>query len=219
MSNEYRVVVLFSGEGTNLQSIIDLSMNGSRYQVVGAVSNKYDVGGIKRAEAANIPVAIVPHDGYDSREEYDSVLCDEIDRFKPDLIVMAGFMRILTSVFVERFRGKAINIHPSLLPKYTGLNTYERAKKAGDSECGCTVHFVTDDLDAGPIIHQVAVPMKLQDSIPDLIKRVQQAEHAFFSTVVIYFARGRLKLLNDVVMFDDKALPPTGICVSFAVDA
>ena len=155
-----RLVVLISGSGSNLQSFIDACENGSLHGEVSAViSNKVGVKGLERAAQADIPGIVIDHRAFDSREEFDENLADLIESFNPDLVVLAGFMRILTPDFVTRFLGKLINIHPSLLPAYPGLHTHQRAIDAGDKEAGATVHFVTPELDGGPSILQARVPV------------------------------------------------------------
>ena len=155
-----RIVVLISGGGSNLQSFIDGCADGSlNGDVVAVISNKAGVKGLERAAVAAIPNITLDHNSFSSRAEFDVALADVIDSFSPDLIVLAGFMRILTPQFVNRFLGRLINIHPSLLPKYPGLHTHQRAIDAGDSETGATVHFVTAELDGGPGIVQAQVEL------------------------------------------------------------
>jgi len=164
-----RLVVLISGSGSNLQSFIDACENGSLNAEVGAViSNKVGVKGLERAAQADIPGIVIDHRAFDSREEFDENLADLIESFNPDLVVLAGFMRILTPDFVTRFLGKLINIHPSLLPAYPGLHTHQRAIDAGDKEAGATVHFVTPELDGGPSILQARVPVEVGDNADSL---------------------------------------------------
>ena len=163
MSN--RIVVLISGGGTNLQALID-ACNTENYpgEIVGVISNKLDAYGLQRASDANIPQQALNHKSFDTRELYDQALVKAIDVYQPDLVVLAGFMRILTPEFVQYFQGRLVNIHPSLLPKYQGLHTHQRAIDAGDSELGVSVHFVTEELDGGPVILQAKVPVFDGDS-------------------------------------------------------
>lgn len=204
--NTCRVVVLFSGSGTNLQTLIDNQKDD--YQIVGVVCNKCDAYGIKRAATAMIPVSIIPHTNYENREDYDWDLAAEVDRFKPDLVVLSGFMRILSHVFVRRFEDRCINIHPSLLPKYKGLHTHNRALANGDKTHGCSVHFVTEELDGGPVILQLSVPVKDWDTPKSLQGSVQRAEHMFFHKVVNELAHKRIQLKEGKIV-KNNPLPGT----------
>jgi len=173
-----RIVVLISGGGSNLQSFIDGCAGGSiNGSVVAVISNRAGVKGLERAAAAAIPNITLDHNSFESRVEFDRALADVIDSFSPDLVVLAGFMRILTPQFVNRFLGRLINIHPSLLPKYPGLHTHQRAIDAGDSEAGATVHFVTPELDGGPAIVQARVPIENNDNADSLASRILTYEH------------------------------------------
>lgn len=210
-----RIVVLISGSGSNLQAIIDAS-SSSDYpgQVVGVISNKADAYGLTRASNADIENKALSHKYFDCRENYDQALMTEIDKFTPDVIVLAGFMRILTPAFVKHFQGKLLNIHPSLLPKYQGLNTHQRAIDAGDSEHGVSVHFVTEELDGGPVILQAKVPVFDGDSSDDLAERVHEQEHRIYPLVVKWFCQKRLSMHKDVALeqaiLDDNVLPSSG---------
>ena len=173
-----RIVVLISGSGTNLQAIIDASeVADYPGSIVAVISNKSDAYGLTRAENANIATVALSHKDFDSRENYDQALIAEIDQFSPDVIVLAGFMRILSPDFVKHYQGKLVNIHPSLLPKYQGLNTHQRAIDAGDKVHGVSVHFVTEELDGGPVILQAKVPVLEHDSSDDLAARIHEQEH------------------------------------------
>ena len=190
-----RIVVLISGGGSNLQSFIDGCADGSlNGDVVAVISNKAGVKGLERAAVAAIPNITLDHKGFASRAEFDVALADVIDSFSPDLIVLAGFMRILTPQFVNRFLGRLINIHPSLLPKYPGLHTHQRAIDAGDSEAGATVHFVTAELDGGPGIVQAQVELLENDTAEDLASRVLVFEHQIYPLAAQWFCEGRLEL-------------------------
>jgi phosphoribosylglycinamide formyltransferase-1 len=206
-----RIVVLISGSGTNLQAIIDactdVEFPGS---VVGVVSNKADAYGLTRAKDADIATLALSHKSFDSREAYDIELINKIDEFKPDIIVLAGFMRILTPTFVEHFQGKLVNIHPSLLPKYQGLNTHQRAIDAGDKEHGVSVHFVTEELDGGPVILQAKVPVFDEDNSDDLAARVHEQEHRIYPLVVKWLCENRLSMSNDKAILDGNVLPSSG---------
>lgn len=206
-----RIVVLISGSGTNLQAIIN-ACKSENYpgDVVGVISNKANVYGLTRAQEENIDAQVLSHQSYDSRESYDQALIKLIDTFKPDLVVLAGFMRILTPAFVQNFNGKLLNIHPSLLPKYQGLNTHQRAIDAGDTEHGVSVHFVTEELDGGPVILQAKVPIFAGDSADDLIARVHEQEHRIYPLVVKWFCQQRLVMENEAALFDGNLLPTSG---------
>lgn len=204
-----RVVVLISGTGSNLQALIDGA--DDKYDITAVISNKSQAQGLQRARHAGIDSVAVEHEAYPSRTAFDAVLADTIDGYNPDLVVLAGFMRILGDAFVARFRGRLINIHPSLLPKYQGLNTHQRALDAGDSEAGCSVHFVTEELDGGPCIAQARVAIERGDSASSLAARILIQEHLLFPTVVQWFGAGRLQLGSEGVQLDGALLPPQGV--------
>ena len=206
-----RIVVLISGSGTNLQAIID-ACKSAKFpgEVVGVLSNKADAYGLVRAKDANIETISLSHKDFDSREDYDQAMIAKINRLKPDLLVLAGFMRILTADFVNHFQGKLINIHPSLLPKYQGLNTHQRALNAGDKEHGVSVHFVTEELDGGPVILQAKVPVFPEDTADDLANRVHEHEHRIYPLVVKWFGFRRLAMTNEKAVLDGNILPLAG---------
>ncbi len=182
-----RVVVLISGRGSNMQALVE-----SGIPVVAVISNRADAKGLAFAASRGIPTAVVDHKSYPDRESFDRALVDEVNRHTPALVVMAGFMRILTSVFVGAFAGRMINIHPSLLPSFTGLDTHRRAIEAGAKIHGCTVHFVTEALDHGPVIAQAAVPVRDDDTEDSLAARVLVQEHQLLPAAVRWFLDGRL---------------------------
>ena len=189
-----RVVVLISGNGSNLQAIIDASeKDPGLYEVVAVVSNRDDAYGLERADRAGISSAVIDHKAYVSREAYDHALMQIIDAFEPELVVLAGFMRILTPAFVRHYAGRMLNIHPSLLPKYKGLNTHQRAIDAGDRVHGCSVHFVTEELDDGPVVLQAEVPVLEGDTAGTLADRVHVQEHIIYPEAVRLFALGELE--------------------------
>ncbi|MCB1667120.1 MAG: phosphoribosylglycinamide formyltransferase [Porticoccaceae bacterium] len=211
LQDKPRIVVLISGSGTNLQAFIDAIANGSLHAEISAViSNKNGVKGLQRANSAGIPTEVIDHRAYESRESFDAQLADCIERYQPDLVILAGFMRILTPGFVNRFLGKMLNIHPSLLPKYQGLNTHQRAIEAGDKEAGTTVHFVTPELDGGPIIVQARVPVIPGDNVDSLAARVLLEEHKIYPMAAEWFCQGRLELTTSGVTLDGKRLPTNG---------
>ena len=205
------VVVLVSGNGSNLQAIIDnLAEKSELASVVAVISNESDAYGLKRAESANIEAVCLEHRKFNSRESYDEALLKTIMSYHPDLVVLAGFMRILTTHFVQQFEGKMLNIHPSLLPKYKGLNTHQKAIDAGDQEHGASVHFVTPELDGGPVIIQSKVPVFEGDTASELAQRVQQQERNIYPLVVDWFCSQRLTMTNNKAVLDGKELPQSG---------
>ena len=207
-----RIVVLISGSGSNLQSLIDACINNKiKAQITAVISNKPNVKGVERATAANIPALIIDHRDCSSRQEFDLHLLEAINSFEPDLVVLAGFMRILTPDFVNQFEGKLLNIHPSLLPAYQGLDTHQRAIAAGDSKAGATVHFVTPELDGGPPILQAEVAIMPADSAQDLAERVLKMEHEIYPTVVQWFCDGRLTAENGKAFLDGAIIGSNGI--------
>ena len=210
-SQHCKIVVLISGSGSNLQAIID-ACNATNFpgQVVGVLSNQADAYGLTRAKNANIETMTLSHKAFDSREIYDQALITAIDKLQPDLVVLAGFMRILTAEFTHHFQGKLLNIHPSLLPKYQGLNTHQRAIDAGDSEHGVSVHFVTKELDGGPVILQAKVPIFPEDTADILADRIHEQEHRIYPLVVKWFSLGRLTMQDEKAVLDDIALPISG---------
>ena len=210
-----RIVVLISGSGTNLQAIIDASeIADYPGTVVGVVSNKSDAYGLTRAENSNIATVSLSHKEFDSRESYDQALITKIDQFSPDIIVLAGFMRILSPAFVQHYQGKLLNIHPSLLPKYQGLNTHQRAIDAGDKVHGVSVHFVTEELDGGPVILQAKVPVFEGDSSDDLAARIHEQEHRIYPLVIKWLCEKRLSMTtesqNEHAILDGYTLPTFG---------
>ncbi|MDB2387187.1 phosphoribosylglycinamide formyltransferase [Shewanella sp.] len=210
MAHSCRVLVLISGNGSNLQAIIDGCDDNVQADVIGVISNKPDAYGLIRAHQNEIDTScVIAHKG-ESRAEYDDRLLAVIEKYQPDLIVLAGFMRILSDHFVMRFEGKMINIHPSLLPKYTGLNTHQRAIDAQDPEHGASVHFVIPQLDAGPVILQAKVPVYHDDSADVLAERVHEQEHAIYPLVVKWFSQQRLRMIDNIAILDGKPLDSHG---------
>ncbi|MCF7516659.1 phosphoribosylglycinamide formyltransferase [Pseudoalteromonas sp. CO302Y] len=206
-----RLVVLISGSGSNLQAIIDACARGEiKADIAAVISNKADAYGLERAKKAGIQTRVLSHKDFDSREAYDAELMDIIDSFEPNLVVLAGFMRILTPSLVQKFKGKMLNIHPSLLPKYQGLNTHQRAIDAKDEVHGVSVHFVTEELDGGPVVLQAKVPVLENDTADTLAQRVHQQEHIIYPLVVKWFSEQRLKMEADYAVFDKKKLPAHG---------
>jgi phosphoribosylglycinamide formyltransferase 1 len=211
MADPCRLVVLLSGSGSNLQAFIDHIQRGELPAVIaGVISNRADAGGLQRAAAANIDTAVLDHKTFSSREAFDAALLARLNTFAPDLVILAGFMRILTPVFVQPLIGRLLNIHPSLLPNYPGLNTHQRAIDAGDTQAGATVHFVTEELDGGPPIVQARVPIQTGDSAALLAERVLQQEHRIYPLAARWFAQGRLQLRGNRAFLDNAPLPATG---------
>lgn len=205
------IVVLISGNGSNLQAIIDAckqkQINGTLRAVF---SNKADAFGLERAREAHIPAHALEAAQFASREAFDRELVQEIDAYAPDVVVLAGYMRILSPAFVSHYSGRLLNIHPSLLPKYPGLYTHRQVLKNGDEEHGTSVHFVTDELDGGPVILQAKVPVFEGDNEDDITDRVQAQEHAIYPLVVSWFVDGRLEMREHAAWLDDVKLPPQG---------
>ncbi len=187
-----RLVVLISGNGSNLQAIIDSIRNDNLpAEIAAVISNKADAYGLQRAAQAGIPHHVLPASDYPDRQQYDQALQALVDRYHPDLVILAGFMRILSREFVEHFSQKMLNIHPSLLPKYKGLNTHQRVLEAGDREHGCSVHFVTPELDDGPLVLQAKVEVKENDTVETLAARVHREEHRIYPQAIRMFAENR----------------------------
>ena len=202
-----RIVVLISGNGSNLQAIIDHCSDGEiPAELVGVVSNVPSAFGLERARLAGIEARCLNHREFISRAAFDEALTALVEDFRPDLVALAGFMRILSPAFVDKFAGRLINIHPSLLPCYPGLDTHRRAIADGAREHGATVHFVTQDLDAGPVIIQGRVKICEEDSEHSLAMRVHEVEHRIYPEAVRWFASGRLTLEDDVAILDGQPL-------------
>lgn len=204
------VVVLISGNGNNLQALIDASSN-SGYTISHVISNNPDAFGLERAQRCGIASTVLNHRDFGTRGEFDSALQLAIDAQNPDLVVLAGFMRILGPEIVKNFSGRMLNIHPSLLPKYPGINTHQRVLDAGDREHGATVHFVTEELDRGPLIAQGRILVNANDTAQELAARVLIREQQLYPTVVTWFASGRLSLQQDRAVMDGAALPREGL--------
>jgi phosphoribosylglycinamide formyltransferase 1 len=194
MRDAMSVVVLVSGRGSNLESILR-----SGVPVSAVISNEPGAAGLQIAERHGVAARVVPHRAHATREAFDAALAAEIDRFAPRLVAMAGFMRIVTPGFVERYSGRLVNIHPSLLPAFPGLSTHARALAAGVKVHGCTVHFVTRELDHGPIIVQAAVPVLAGDTAQALAARVLREEHQVYPRAIRWFLEGRLVSENGIV--------------------
>lgn len=205
------IVVLISGSGSNLQAILDACSAGFiSGKVTAVLSNKAKAYGLERAKKAGAKAIVLDHKAYADRAAYDKDLIATIDQHQPDLVVLAGFMRILTSEFVQHYQGRLLNIHPSLLPKYQGLNTHQRAIDAGDTEHGCSVHFVTAELDGGPVILQAKVPVFPGDDADIVAERVHEQEHRIYPLVVRWFCQNRLQQQSDKALLDGLLLSDHG---------
>ncbi|MDB2645038.1 phosphoribosylglycinamide formyltransferase [Luminiphilus sp.] len=206
-----RIVVLLSGRGSNFQSLLNASLTGELAGNIDLViSNRPQAGGLTIANSANIDTALIDHQAYATRDAFDADLAGVINRVSPDLIVLAGFMRILTQGFVSQFAGRLLNIHPSLLPLYPGLNTHQRALDNGDTHAGATVHYVTGELDGGPSVIQARVPIESGDTKEQLAARILQVEHRIYPQAVNWHLTGRLALQDGVLYKDSNPLPATG---------
>ncbi len=189
------IVILISGRGSNMEAIVRAAQSEQwPARIAAVISNRADASGLEFAAQRGIPTAVIPSRDYATRAQFDSALREKIDTFAPDLVVLAGFMRILTAPFVEHYHGRMLNIHPSLLPSFPGLATHRQALVAGVKLHGATVHFVTPDLDHGPIVAQVAVPVQEEDSEEALAERVLEQEHVIYPRAVRWFIDGRLRL-------------------------
>lgn len=206
-----KIVVLISGSGTNLQAIMDACQSGEiNGKIVSVISNKADAYGLTRAQNAKIPTALFERKNFANNLEMDRAIAQHIEQLEADLVVLAGYMKILSDEFTLQFAGKILNIHPSLLPKYKGLHTYQQALDAGDTEHGTTVHFVTPELDSGAIILQAKVPIFPEDDIADIEERVKAQEIQIYPLVVKWFASDRLKEKEGKAYLDGKLLPENG---------
>jgi phosphoribosylglycinamide formyltransferase-1 len=200
-----RVAVLISGSGTNLQAIIDANAGGNLFiDFIGVISNRPDALGLQRARDADIPAIAIDFEACENRAHYDKQLAQELSKLAPDLVVLAGYMRILPTATVNHFRGRMLNIHPSLLPAYPGLDTYTRALAAGEAWHGSTVHFVIPELDAGPGILQYRLRIRADETEPTLRARVQNGEYNIYPQAIAWFAASKIKLQDNTVIMDGK---------------
>ena len=212
LPSKTRCVVLLSGRGTNLSAILAAAAQPDYpAQIVAVIANKAEAAGLLLAQQAGIHTEVVPSQGVADREIYDQNLQAVIDRYAPDLVVLAGFMRILTPGFVKHYAGRMMNIHPSLLPAFTGLHTHQRALDAGVHVHGCTVHFVTAELDHGPMIAQAAVPVFPDDDATKLAARVLKQEHRIYPAAIRWFAEGRLSVVGQRVLLTDEDTTPNAL--------
>lgn len=203
-----RVVVLISGRGSNLQAIIDARHAGKLpIELCAVISNRAHADGLANARAAHVESSVIDHRDFPDRESFDRKLMQQIDRHRPNLVVLAGFMRVLGEEFIDHYAGHLINIHPSLLPAFPGLHTHERALAASVKEHGATVHFVTRDVDGGPIIIQARVPVRVDDTPQSLAHRVLVEEHRIYPLAIRWYAEGRLRLSKGKVLLDGRPAP------------
>ncbi len=209
-----KLVVLISGQGRNLQAVIDgISAGRIPARIAMVISNRSDAAGLERARSAGIATTVLSHRDYPNRETYDAALADAIDRHAPDVVVLAGFMRILTAAFTQRYSGRLLNIHPSLLPRHPGLHTHRQVLADGDAEHGATVHFVTEALDGGPIIIQGGFTVQAQDDADTLADKVmERVETRIYPQAIAWIARGELALNGGAVWFRGRCLQqPLGL--------
>ncbi|MCU7836992.1 MAG: phosphoribosylglycinamide formyltransferase [gamma proteobacterium symbiont of Taylorina sp.] len=198
------IVILISGGGSNLQAIIDrINDKTLNARICAVISNVADAFGLQRAKNANIATETIVHQKYDSREAFDTALIIKIEQYQPKLVVLAGFMRILSDDFVNHFSGKMINIHPSLLPKHRGLHTHRRALENGDKEHGLSIHYVSTELDGGPLILQKSIPVLANDTKESLASRVLTEEHQAYPKVIQWFAQQRVQLIDNRVIINN----------------
>ena len=205
-----KIAVLVSGSGSNLQALIDANLSG---QIVGVISNKPDAYALTRAQNAGIPTAVIEHKQHPDRETFDDVMHQQLLVWNVDLVVLAGFMRILSAKFVQAWEGKMLNIHPSLLPHYKGMHTHQRVLNTGDTLHGCTVHYVTAELDAGPALAQGVLQVNLHDTPESLANRVHVLEHLIYPQVVEWICNGSLEHTEQGVMYRQQQLQqPVQFC-------
>ena len=208
------IVILISGRGSNMESLLNAVADGALpVRVAAVISNRPDAKGLEAAAAQDVETCVVDHTRFDTRETFDAAMIKTIDSYSPDLVVLAGFMRILTDAFVRRYEGRLLNIHPSLLPSFPGLHTHRRALEEGVRVHGCTVHFVTPQLDHGPVVVQAAVPVLDGDDEASLAARVLVQEHQVYPMAVRWFAEERLRLVDGHVVFEAEQ-EPVGALIS-----
>ncbi|MCY3804211.1 MAG: phosphoribosylglycinamide formyltransferase [Gammaproteobacteria bacterium] len=207
LNNQTSIAVLFSGNGTNMQSVIKHVGQGRiNARIACAISNRADAYGLTRAKNAGIPAHVVEHGQYPSRATFEAELIRILESYGVETIVLAGFMRVFSEVFVQRYANRILNIHPSLLPKFPGLETHHRVLAAKDAQHGCSVHFVTEELDEGPLVLQAKVPVFETDDVHSLIRRVLEKEHMVFPLAIRWFCEGKLYCNDGTVYFNNKVL-------------
>lgn len=202
-----KAAVLISGTGSNLKALIDAVESGTlELDIVRVISNRADAGGIDHARQANIPVSMISHMDYQNRQQHDDAIARVLDHDQAELLILAGYMRILGEDFIARFNGRMINLHPSLLPLYKGLDTYQRALEAGDTETGASIHIVTTGLDSGPLISQVRIAINTGDNVTSLGKRLGPQEHRLLVATVDQFCQRRVRYEGGELFYDDHVL-------------
>jgi phosphoribosylglycinamide formyltransferase-1 len=207
-----RIVILVSGAGSNAQAIIDHCAAGKiNGRVIAVISNRPDAYALERAKESNVDAICLDHKSFSKREEFDRALLDLLLSLNAELVVLAGFMRILSSEFVQYFEGKMLNIHPSLLPKYPGLNTHQRAIDNSDTFHGASVHFVTAELDGGPVVIQSSLRIEPSDTAETLTSKVAQTEWQIYPEAIKWYCDGRLQMQSGCVSLDNRTLPKSGI--------
>jgi len=213
--NPLNVVVLISGGGSNLQALIqDSQIAETPYQIVGVISNCADAGGLQHAQRAGIASQVIDHKNFAGRQAFDQAMTQQIDAWQPDLVLLAGFMRILTDDFVNHYLGRMINIHPALLPNYAGLNTHQRVIDAGETYHGASVHYVIPELDAGPVILQARLELTANETANELGARVLKIEHRIYPQSVRWIAEGCVRFEKNHVYLNGELLPPHGHQIS-----
>jgi len=214
------VVILISGRGSNLQAMLEETRTGKLpIEIRAVISNNPAAEGLQRARAAGVPAEIIDHRDYAERSQFDATLMRAIDRHAPRLVILAGFMRILGEAFIRHYAGRLLNIHPSLLPAFKGINTHARALAAGAAQHGASVHFVTNDLDGGPVIVQASVPVRAGDTADTLAARVLHEEHRILPLAIRWFAEERLSIRNGQVLLDGEIRPEQGLVAAFGKQA
>ena len=205
-----KIAVLVSGSGSNLQALIDANLSG---KIVGVISNKPEAYALKRAQNADIPTAVIEHKQYPNREAFDDVMHQQLLEWDADLVILAGFMRILSAQFVKAWEGKMINIHPSLLPNYKGMHTHQRVLNTGDTLHGCTVHYVTAELDAGQALAQGVLKVDVHDNAHTLANRVHVLEHVIYPQVAEWICNGTIQHTEQGVLYRGQAMKePVQFC-------
>ena len=205
-----KIAVLVSGSGSNLQALIDANLSG---KIVGVISNKPEAYALKRAQDADIPTAVIEHKQYPNREAFDDVMHQQLLEWNADLVILAGFMRILSAQFVKAWEGKMINIHPSLLPNYKGMHTHQRVLNTGDTLHGCTVHYVTAELDAGQALAQGVLKVNEHDNVHTLANRVHVLEHVIYPQVAEWICNGTIQHTEQGILYRGQAMKePVQFC-------
>ena len=205
------IVVLISGNGSNLQAMINAATCGLPIDIRAVISNKPNAFGLERAKRAHIPAQVISSSDFASRQDFEATLMKVIDSHQPKLVVLAGFMRKLTAKFVNHYAGRMLNIHPSLLPKYPGLKTHERVLEAGERNHGVSVHYVTEEVDGGPIICQASLTVRTEDTVASLSQRIHALEYVIYPQVLAWAATDRLILRQHQVFLDNQPVPKTGV--------